>query len=158
MVDKFFIFCYPRSMSAWLSVYLTAASSRLVTHEIFGRTPSLVIKDTFFGNVGSDNLFYYKYILETFPNAKFIIVERDFKDVHTSLVKFGYDLDERQLSFIEERMLAVKAELPSYMHISYDQEKLALCQELCEALDIEFVLELAENLLRFNVQLEKVLI
>lgn len=98
-MKTFFITGLPRSRTAWLANFLTFKDSFCFHDGMQYCSPEMGLKMLFehrqekhVGNSDSSIPFYIDKIPEVFPDAKFVIVKRDFNDVEASLNKvMGFD-------------------------------------------------------------------
>ena len=95
-MKPFFIFSLPRSGTAWLSNFLTWGNA-FCFHEVsYGCGSMEEIRDAFLrtecpvvGACDTAASVYAHAIEGTFPNARFVIVLRDPREAHDSLVSIG---------------------------------------------------------------------
>lgn len=152
---KTFIYTYPRSMSAWLSVYLTLRTGMLYTHEALTRMPEVVFSESCGGNIGSDNLSVAEALYENYPDANHIFLERDFDECMAStrkILPLLSEEDERAIWNLGEK---TKDAVPSLVTVKFSAEKLDFCKEICDILGIVWNERVTKELLRFNIQLNQ---
>jgi Sulfotransferase domain len=95
-MKTFFVMSLPRSRTAWLANFLTyedsycfhegllQVPSPLHFRELFSSTGKSVV-----GNSDCGNVFFINEILDTFPDAKFVVVDRPPEEVVDSLQAMG---------------------------------------------------------------------
>lgn len=95
-MKTFFILSLPRSRTAWLSVFLTYENSYcfhegLVECESVSALPRLFAATgkPVVGNSDCGNILFLDELRETFPDAKFVIVERPLAEVVDELHHMG---------------------------------------------------------------------
>ena len=89
-----FFLTYPRSRTAWLATYLTGMGVYCY-HELWRTVASINdFKDAMdskgpgpVANVDACNWFFLEELQATFPDAQYIVIMRDFKDVNASGMK-----------------------------------------------------------------------
>jgi hypothetical protein len=132
MANNFFITGYPRSRTSWLANFLTTDRS-LCFHDALAECASvehfidkvLVAGSTYgqsyIGDSDSGLLFAHEPIRERFPDAKWVVVIRDEKDVVTSLVNsLGPTHDyEAVIEFLRSMLRSVLS-IPGVMTIKYE--------------------------------------
>jgi len=85
-----FVLCLPRSRTVWLTMYLNGVGIKAI-HDgwKFAKTAKelrmVMEQNDIVVNVDSTNILFYDEIQEEFPNAKFIKIIRNVKDVKKSL-------------------------------------------------------------------------
>lgn len=136
----FIILSLPRSRSAWLAHFLRY-SGRAVHHDLATECSSvgdfkakLRLLD---GTVETGAVLGWRLIREELPEAKLVVVRRDFREVGLSLAKFGLQPPWHEL-IQRAMMLDAVSEVPGVLTIEYS----ALDDPLvCKAL-FEFCLDL----------------
>lgn len=102
-MKTFFVMSLPRSRTAWFANFLTHENS-FCFHEAFlqVRSPNQ-LRELFastgkeiVGNSDCGNLFFVDEILDAFPDAKFIVIERPVEDVLASIRSLGPEFSDEE--------------------------------------------------------------
>lgn len=103
-MKPFFIFSLPRSRTAWLANFLTYGETYCFHEGWIGvSTPDEMwrkMKATgrkFTGNSDSGNIMFLDEIMDEYPNAKLILIERPMNEVIRSLSDMGFPGQEEYL-------------------------------------------------------------
>ena len=123
MRENFFVTGYPRSRTAWMSVFLTTKHS-FCYHEIlrFSETISDIKKimnkrDEFYvGNSGSDFPLFMERI--SFEPTPIVVIERNINDVKESLREVFGQYDTHILESIKDGLEVIKT-LPKTIVVDY---------------------------------------
>lgn len=119
MSQKVFVTGLPRSRTAWLANWLSWGES-ICLHDAFQHAPSFeAFCDTLnalpyqvVGHSDPANVFVWRKLQETYPGAKWIVIERDFEAVYVSCKRtFGWTSREplwRMADRLEELRAAVQ--------------------------------------------------
>lgn len=94
---QFFIFCLPRSRSAWIANLLTWGPS-LCYHELIPECPDFSDFAKAFdrpgitGNADSTNVLFCDYIFSAFPEARYVWIDRNPDDIDESVKNIGTEM------------------------------------------------------------------
>ena len=136
-MKTFFILSLPRSRTAWLANFLTYENS-FCFHEglLHVGTPfqlEPLFQEThkpFVGNSDCGNVFFVDEIRDTFPEAKFVMIERPLGEVLVELRSLGDEwMDEEFVLKAYKHLQIIKHSVP-HLAVNYDQ----LGEENCEAI------------------------
>jgi hypothetical protein len=165
----FFITGFPRSKTAWFANYFTFGES-FCFHEAIAQ--DLLLKegvehelihnfrihspDIKVGNSGCDNVYHQDELLDSYPDAKWVIVERHELEVRSSMIKctgLSADIVEKTNAIFSASLRELKDKIsPFVIPFNFDRRKII---ELHEYLGIDFHPERYYSLRNFNVQVTK---
>ena len=112
MMKTFFILSLPLSRTAWLANFLTYENS-FCFHEGLLHVPSPHHLDYLFerthkpivGNSDCGNVLFLDEIYDVFPDSKFVIIERPYRDVISSMHQMGERFCDDQYVRKAQRLL-----------------------------------------------------
>jgi len=134
---KFFILSLPRSRTAWLANFLTYEDSFCFHEGLLQTASPYHLKDLFesvgkgiVGNADCGNIFFLNEIREIYPDAVFIYIKRDIKDVLDSLGCMSDDFHDFQTVHMAESLLR-ELDVPTFRYDELDEYACREIWELC---------------------------
>ena len=141
-----FVLCLPRSRTAWLTMFLNGAGVTAI-HDGWQYAKSAkqlrrvmgAYEDEVAVNVDSANILFYDEIREEFPDAEFIKIIRNVKDVKKSLKKSYGKADYSSILRYAEALKTVEAGIT----VDYDNWTEYTSSEIFRFVTGEVLLDLA---------------
>lgn len=138
-----FILSLPRSRTAWIATFFCHGDT-YAFHEGLIQCASVAGLKTLMESTGrsvvvnSDcgNVLFLDEIRKTFPQAKYIVIERDFEEVTQELADIGLP-EQGEVLLASHRLEEAKQTLNPLV-LSYDRLDRDACQQMCEYIGIPF--------------------
>lgn len=138
-----FILSLPRSRTAWLATFFCYGES-YAFHEGLLRCKSPNDLKTLFEATGKDvvvnsdcgNILFLEQIQQLFPNAKYIVVERDYSEVSNELMEIG--LPDTGIVRLSVDLLEQAKRQLNPMVVQYDRLDKETCRAMCDYIGVSF--------------------
>jgi len=116
----FFILGLPRSRTAWLANWMTtdtticlhdawrfANTGKELRQLLFWKAIQAGVPQRYIGNSDSSNSWMYDILKETFPEARFALIERDYRDVEVSALHLSCAPEPEDLTGLLETLVSL---------------------------------------------------